>query len=171
MLLTNSILICYIVLKFPHSYKASHLRVQNKKKIRYGKQHRFEPKIIAFCCNWCSYAGADLAGGMRLKYAANITPIRVMCSARVSPHFIIRAFQEGADGVLVAGCHIGDCHYLKGNYIAIKRVAVFAGSDRFSRHMQENDCGLNGLPGLKETSMPGWLMNLPNRYATWDQVQ
>jgi F420-non-reducing hydrogenase iron-sulfur subunit len=85
---------------------------------------RFEPRIIAFCCNWCSYAGADLAGGMRLKYAANITPIRVMCSARVSPHFIIKAFQEGADGVLVAGCHIGDCHYLKGNYIAIKRVAV-----------------------------------------------
>jgi len=85
---------------------------------------RFEPRIIAFCCNWCSYAGADLAGGMRLKYAANITPIRVMCSARVSPHFIIRAFQEGADGVLVAGCHIGDCHYLKGNYIAIKRVAI-----------------------------------------------
>jgi len=85
---------------------------------------RFEPKIIAFCCNWCSYAGADLAGGMRLKYSANIIPIRVMCSARVSPHFIIRAFQEGADGVLVAGCHIGDCHYLKGNYIAIKRVAI-----------------------------------------------
>ncbi len=84
----------------------------------------FEPKIIAFCCNWCSYAGADLAGGMRLKYAANIIPIRVMCSARVSPHFIIRAFQEGADGVLVAGCHIGDCHYMKGNYITAKRVAI-----------------------------------------------
>jgi F420-non-reducing hydrogenase iron-sulfur subunit len=88
---------------------------------------QFEPRIIAFCCNWCSYAGADLAGGMRLKYAANIIPIRVMCSARVSPHFIIRAFQEGADGVLVAGCHIGDCHYLKGNYIAIKRVAILRG--------------------------------------------
>ncbi len=85
---------------------------------------QFEPKIVAFCCNWCSYAGADLAGGMRLKYSANLMPIRVMCSARVSPHFIIRAFQEGADGVLVAGCHIGDCHYMKGNYIAIKRVAI-----------------------------------------------
>jgi F420-non-reducing hydrogenase iron-sulfur subunit len=84
----------------------------------------FEPKIVAFCCNWCSYAGADLAGGMRLKYSAQLIPIRVMCSARVSPHFIIRAFQDGADGVLVAGCHIGDCHYLKGNYIAIKRVAI-----------------------------------------------
>ena len=88
---------------------------------------QYEPKIIAFCCNWCSYAGADLAGGMRLKYASNIIPIRVMCSARVSPHFIIRAFQDGADGVLVAGCHIGDCHYLKGNYISIKRVAILRG--------------------------------------------
>ena len=84
----------------------------------------FQPKIIAFCCNWCSYAGADLAGSMRLKYAANLIPIRVMCSARVSPHFIIRAFQQGADGVLVAGCHIGDCHYIKGNYITAKRVAI-----------------------------------------------
>lgn len=84
----------------------------------------FEPKIIAFCCNWCSYAGADLAGGMRLKYASNIRTIRVMCSGRISPHFIIKAFQKGADGVLVTGCHIGDCHYLKGNYITSQRVAI-----------------------------------------------
>ncbi len=84
----------------------------------------FEPKIIAFCCNWCSYAGADLAGGMRLKYSSTIRPIRVMCSGRISPHFIIKAFQEGADGVLVTGCHIGDCHYLKGNYITAKRVMI-----------------------------------------------
>ncbi|MBN2498214.1 MAG: hydrogenase iron-sulfur subunit [Deltaproteobacteria bacterium] len=85
---------------------------------------RFEPRIVAFCCNWCSYAGADLAGGMRLKYRPNLVPIRVMCSARVAPQFIIRAFQEGADGVLVAGCHIGDCHYVKGNFITAKRVAI-----------------------------------------------
>lgn len=84
----------------------------------------FEPKIIAFCCNWCSYAGADLAGGMRLVYAPNILPIRVMCSGRVSPHFILKAFQQGADGVLVTGCHIGDCHYIKGNFITAKRIAI-----------------------------------------------
>ncbi|KPJ56019.1 MAG: hypothetical protein AMJ42_05865 [Deltaproteobacteria bacterium DG_8] len=88
------------------------------------EESSFEPKIIAFCCNWCSYAGADLAGGMRLKYSSTIRPIRVMCSGRISPHFIIKAFQEGADGVLVTGCHIGDCHYMKGNYITAKRVAI-----------------------------------------------
>ncbi len=88
------------------------------------EKSRFEPKIVAFCCNWCTYAGADLAGGMRLKYKPNFVTIRVMCSARVSPHFIIRAFQEGADGVFVGGCHIGDCHYVKGNYITAKRVAI-----------------------------------------------
>ena len=87
-------------------------------------EKNFEPKIIAFCCNWCSYAGADLAGGMRLKYQPNVLPIRVMCSGRISPHFVLKAFQEGADGVLVTGCHIGDCHYIKGNYIAKKRVAM-----------------------------------------------
>ncbi len=84
----------------------------------------FEPKILAFCCNWCTYAGADLAGGMRLKYSSNFVTIRVMCSARVSPHFVIRAFQEGADGVFIGGCHIGDCHYVKGNFITAKRVAI-----------------------------------------------
>ena len=88
------------------------------------EESSFEPKIITFCCNWCSYAGADLAGGMRLKYSSTIRPIRVMCSGRISPHFIIKAFQEGADGVLVTGCHIGDCHYMKGNYITAKRVAI-----------------------------------------------
>ena len=84
----------------------------------------FYPRIIAFCCNWCSYAGADLAGSMRLKYSANIRTIRVMCSGRISPHFIIKAFQDGADGVLVTGCHIGDCHYMKGNYLTAKRIAI-----------------------------------------------
>ncbi len=68
-----------------------------------ASNNSFEPRIIAFCCNWCSYAGADLAGGMRLKYPANVLPIRVMCSGRVSPHHVLKAFQEGADGVLVTG--------------------------------------------------------------------
>jgi len=87
-------------------------------------EKRFEPKIIAFCCNWCSYAGADLAGSMRLKYPPNVLPIRVMCSGRISPHFILKAFQKGADGVLVTGCHYGDCHYIKGNYITKRRVTI-----------------------------------------------
>lgn len=84
----------------------------------------FEPTIIGFLCNWCSYAGADLAGGSRKQYPANVLPIRVMCSGTVSPLHILKAFQMGADGVLVTGCHIGECHYLKGNYMTAKRIPV-----------------------------------------------
>ena len=73
-----------------------------------------EPRIIAFCCNWCTYAAADLAGTSRLKYSQNVRIIRVMCSGMVSPAYIMRAFEEGADGVLVAGCHHSDCHYVDG---------------------------------------------------------
>ena len=82
----------------------------------------FQPKILAFLCNWCSYAGADLAGTSRLQYPPNIRVIRVMCSGRITPQFIVKALQEGADGVLVSGCHIGDCHYEKGNAIARRRM-------------------------------------------------
>jgi coenzyme F420-reducing hydrogenase delta subunit len=85
----------------------------------------YEPKIIAFLCNWCSYAGADLAGTSRTQYPPNIRVIRVMCSARVEPLFVLKALLEGADGVLLSGCHIGDCHYLKGNFAARRRYAVF----------------------------------------------
>ena len=85
-------------------------------------EKEFEPKIIGFFCNWCTYAGADLAGVSRLQYPPNIRVIRVMCSGTVSPHHVLRAFQKGADGVLIGGCHIGDCHYLKGNYMTIKRM-------------------------------------------------
>ena len=83
----------------------------------------FEPKILGFFCNWCTYAGADLAGVSRLQYPPNIRVIRVMCSGTVSPHHVLRAFQKGADGVLIGGCHIGDCHYLRGNYMTIKRIS------------------------------------------------
>lgn len=83
------------------------------------------PKVIAFLCNWCSYAGADLAGTSRIQYPPNIRIIRVMCSARVSPMFVLKAFIEGADGVLLSGCHIGDCHYLKGNLSARRKFAAF----------------------------------------------
>ena len=84
----------------------------------------FEPKIIGFLCNWCSYAGADLAGTSRVQYPANIRVVRVMCSSRVNPLFILKAFQKGADGVLVAGCHPGECHYVTGNYHTKRRFAV-----------------------------------------------
>lgn len=88
-------------------------------------QKEFEPKIVGFLCNWCSYAGADLAGTSRVQYPENVKAIRVMCSGRVDPTMVLKAFQEGADGVLVAGCHPGDCHYSQGNYIARRRFTVF----------------------------------------------
>jgi len=75
----------------------------------------YEPKIVAFCCNWCSYAGADLAGTTRIQYPPNVRIIRVMCSGRVDPTFVLKAFALGADGVIVAGCHPADCHYINGN--------------------------------------------------------
>jgi len=84
----------------------------------------FEPRIVAFLCNWCSYAGADNAGIARIPSPANILPIRVMCSGRVSPEMVLRAFRAGADGVLVLGCHIGDCHYTSGNHRTAKRIPL-----------------------------------------------
>ncbi len=82
----------------------------------------FEPRIIAFLCNWCSYAGADLAGVNRQQYPSNILNIKVMCSSRVSPEHVLEALQDGADGVLIAGCHPGDCHYIDGNYKTVRKV-------------------------------------------------
>ncbi len=84
----------------------------------------FKPRIIAFCCNWCSYAGADLAGVSRLQYPPNVRIIRVLCSGRIEPEFVLRALELGADGVLVAGCHPGDCHYISGNLKAEKRFQM-----------------------------------------------
>ena len=83
-----------------------------------------EPTIISFLCNWCSYEGADRAGSSRLECPANIRVVRVMCSGRVEPQFVLKAFKEGADGVLILGCHPGDCHYKKGNYKARRRVLL-----------------------------------------------
>lgn len=84
------------------------------------------PNIVAFCCNWCSYAGADLAGVSRHQYAPNVKIIRLMCSGRVEPEFIVKALQLGADGLIVTGCHIGDCHYISGNEKAEKRIEMTA---------------------------------------------
>ena len=84
----------------------------------------FEPLIVAFCCNWCSYAGADLAGTSRLSYPAQVKIIRVPCSCRVNPLFVLRPFQGGADGVIICGCHPGGCHYSTGNYYTRRRMAL-----------------------------------------------
>jgi len=84
----------------------------------------FEPKIIGILCNWCSYTGADLAGTARMKYPANMRSVRVMCSGRVDPGFVFDALAHGADGVLVCGCHPGDCHYVEGNYKCMRRIPL-----------------------------------------------
>ena len=84
----------------------------------------WEPKVLAFCCNWCSYAGADLAGVSRRQMPPNFVVIRTMCSARVDPEFVLEAFAKGADGVLVLGCHPADCHYIGGNYRTRRRMAL-----------------------------------------------
>ncbi len=85
----------------------------------------FEPRIVGFLCNWCTYAGADLAGTSRMQYPPNMRPIRVMCSSSVDSVYILRALLEGADGVFIGGCHPGDCHYVSGNYKARRRMVLF----------------------------------------------
>ena len=84
----------------------------------------FEPRIVAFFCNWCTYLAADLAGTSRIKYAPNAEVVRVMCSGRIDVQFILKAFAHGADGVLIGGCHPGDCHYQEGNYKALRRYRL-----------------------------------------------
>lgn len=87
---------------------------------------QFEPVIVGFLCNWCSYRAADLAGTARIKYAPNLRPIRVMCSGRVDPQFVLQALRSGADGVLIAGCHPGECHYVNGNLKALRRFSLLS---------------------------------------------
>ena len=99
-------------------------------------QDNFEPKIIAFCCNWCSYAGADLAGVSRLQYPPNIRIIRVMCSSMVHPNLVIDALTRGADGIIMCGCHHGDCHYIEGNVRAESRAEAI--------NLMLEDFGLEG---------------------------
>ncbi len=91
---------------------------------RPNAERPFEPKIVAFFCNWCTYTAADLAGISRMQYAPNVRVIRLMCSGRVDPQFVLAALREGADGVLIGGCHPGDCHYQEGNYNALRRFEV-----------------------------------------------
>jgi F420-non-reducing hydrogenase iron-sulfur subunit len=94
--------------------------LQDTKEVRTG----FKPKILAFCCNWCAYAGADLAGVSRFQMPTNVRVIRVMCSGRVPPELVIRALANGLDGVMILGCHPGECHYSEGNYLARRRAHV-----------------------------------------------
>ena len=96
----------------------------SKTTLQNNEDEPWQPKIIAFLCNWCSYAGADLAGVSRIQYPPNIRVIRVPCSGRINPMFIIKALQHGIDGVLVSGCHPGDCHYISGNLIARRKFAL-----------------------------------------------
>ncbi|MCL2205424.1 MAG: hydrogenase iron-sulfur subunit [Treponema sp.] len=106
------------------------------------KKTDFTPLIVSFCCNWCSYAGADLAGSSRLTYPAEIKIIKVPCSSRVNPLFVLRAFQKGADGVIICGCHPGDCHYNTGNYYTRRRMTLlfslldYIGIERDRTHVE-----------------------------------
>ena len=84
----------------------------------------YEPRIVGFLCNWCAYQGADLAGTSRMAYAPNVRIVRVMCTGRIDPTFVLKAFNSGADGVIIAGCHPGDCHYSEGNYKTTRRIAL-----------------------------------------------
>jgi len=88
-------------------------------------RHDFEPKIMAFVCKWCTYSGADLAGTSRMDYSPNVRMVRLPCSGRIDPQFLIKAFEQGVDGVIVSGCHPGDCHYNEGNYYARRRNLAF----------------------------------------------
>jgi F420-non-reducing hydrogenase iron-sulfur subunit len=96
-----------------------------------GNSDTFEPKIVGFLCNWCSYAGADKAGASQTPYPPNLSVIRVMCSGRVDPQFVLKAFCEGADGVMILACHPGDCHYKEGNYRAVQRQRMLL------RHLEQ----------------------------------
>lgn len=88
------------------------------------EKKEWEPMIVCFACQWCTYAGADLAGTSRMKYPENIRIIKIPCTGRLNPHYVMKAFDKGMDAVLVSGCHPGDCHYLEGNYYARRRVIV-----------------------------------------------
>ncbi len=121
---------------------------------RGGAVMSFEPKIVGFLCNWCSYTGADLAGTSRIHYAANVRVIRVMCSARIDPTFVIKALDEGADGVLICGCHPGDCHYSEGNYKTMRRYPSAQEAARRSTASRTSACGSSGSAPARGSASP-----------------
>jgi len=140
----------------------------------------FEPRIVAFFCNWCTYTAADLAGVSRLKYAPNVRVIRVMCSGRVDPQFVLDAFARGADGVLLGGCHPGDCHYAEGNYKTLRRMRMLG---RMLRDMGVADGRfrlewISGAEGDKVKAVVNDMtakvralgpLDLPGKFREWDQ--
>lgn len=141
---------------------------------------KFEPKIIGFFCNWCTYTAADLAGVSRLKYAPNLRTIRVMCSGRIDPQFVLEAFARGADGVLIGGCHPGDCHYISGNYKCLRRFKLLK---RVVRDMgieparlrlewisaSEGERLKNVVNEMVEQVRALGPLNLPKRFVEWDK--
>ena len=140
----------------------------------------FEPRIVAFFCNWCTYTAADLAGVSRLKYASNIRTIRLMCSGRVDPQFVLDALARGADGVLIGGCHLGDCHYVEGNYKTmrrfqmLKRMLADMGIEDQRVRMEwisasEGERVKTVINEMVEQVKALGPLNLPGRFADWDR--
>lgn len=140
----------------------------------------WQPKIAAFFCNWCTYTAADLAGVSRLKYAPNVRVIRVMCSGRVDPQFVLEAFARGADGVLLGGCHPGDCHYVEGNYKArrrfemLKRLAADMGIEAERLRLEwisasEGDKVRTVVNEMVEQVRALGPLGLPQRFEQWDR--
>lgn len=140
----------------------------------------WQPKIAAFFCNWCTYTAADLAGVSRLKYAPNVRVIRVMCSGRVDPQFVLEAFARGADGVLLGGCHPGDCHYVEGNYKALrrfemlKRLAAGMGIEPHRLRLEwisasEGDKVRTVVNEMVEQVRALGPLGLPQRFEQWDK--
>jgi len=150
------------------------------KPMEQGAGAGFEPRIVAFFCNWCTYTAADLAGVSRLKYAPNVRVIRVMCSGRVDPQFVMEAFAKGADGVLLGGCHPGDCHYAEGNYKTLRRMRML---ERMLKDMGIADGRfrlewISGAEGDKVKSVVNDMvakvralgpLDLPGKFAEWDK--
>lgn len=140
----------------------------------------WQPRIVAFFCNWCTYTAADLAGVSRLKYAPNVRVIRVMCSGRVDPQFVVAALAHGADGVLIGGCHLGDCHYAEGNlkmlrrYQLLKRLLHDMGIDEARVRLEwisaaEGDKVRTVINAMVEQLRPLGPLGLPQRFADWDR--
>ncbi|HTU01466.1 MAG TPA: hydrogenase iron-sulfur subunit [Candidatus Sulfotelmatobacter sp.] len=140
----------------------------------------WEPRIVAFFCNWCTYTAADLAGVSRMKHAPNVRIIRVMCSGRVDPQFVLEAFARGADGVLIGGCHIGDCHYVEGNVKTVRRVRLLwrlladmgIEARRFRLEWisaSEGDKVKQVVNDMVEKIRALGPVGLPQRFAEWDR--
>ncbi len=144
------------------------------------KNNEWQPKIVAFFCNWCTYAAADLAGTSRMKYAPNVRVVRLMCSGRLDPQFVLDAFAKGADGVLIGGCHPGDCHYLEGNYKTLRRYKLLK---RMLKDMgiederirlewisaSEADKLRTAVNNMVEKVKALGPLDLPNKFKEWDK--